>query len=58
MLEVEVVMPAGKVPIATVSLPGALTSDGVMVNEKLVEGKTVVGLGVAQSASTVGLVAG
>jgi hypothetical protein len=57
-LTAEVVIPIGKAPIATVALPIAFTSDGVTVKEKLLEGNTVVGLGVAHNASAVGLVAG
>jgi hypothetical protein len=57
-LEVVVVIPAGKVPIATVSSPVAFTSDGVTVKEKLLEGKTAAGFGAAHNESTVGLLAG
>jgi hypothetical protein len=53
-----VVIPVGRTPTDTVSLPVTFTSDGCTFTEKLLPAKTVVGDGVAQIANTVGLVVG
>jgi hypothetical protein len=52
------VIPNGKFPNASVALPPIFTPVGWTVNEKLLPGKTVVGEGVAQIASSDGLVVG
>ena len=57
-LELVAVKPAGRVPRVTVPSPLIFTSEGCTTNVKLLPGKTVVGDGVAQSASAAGLDAG
>ena len=52
------VIPVGKFPNASVTLPPIFTPAGWTVNEKLLPGKTAVGEGVAQMASRDGLVVG